>query len=241
MNSYCYMVFALVIGLTSIHASASDYAELSADLDGDKKPEIVVASVLDSDSEAEEYKKFSIQIGNSNYAGAYYAADGELPKLTVVSLDRNLSSKQLLVKMQEPLSCEYFVLAYSSKQLIQLLKFQTGVGCDVQINGDGTLGVPTWEGFWFSQQIYRLNAEGTQLTLLPQTIHSVGVDATANKDILLEKAQCDQTFLKQGSKLRVERFDMALHRYFINTTFGTCGWLDTKKMNEYLAGLPWSG
>jgi hypothetical protein len=240
MNSHFYIITALVIGLASPQISAADYTKLSVDLDGDKRPETIVASTPDTNSEPEEYKKFSIRIGTSTYTGAYYAVDGDLPKLTVISLDHNLSSKQLLVRMQEPMSCEYHVLAYSSKLITPLLKFKTDGGCDVQIQGDGTLGVNTWEGFWSRRQIYRLNHEGTLRPPLPQEFYSVGINATAIKDIFLEKAQCKQTNIKQGSKLQVEKFDFALHRYLINTSFGACGWLDMKKMHEHIGGLPWA-
>lgn len=241
MNSRYYIITALVLGLLSTHGFAADYTQLDADLDGDNKPETIVASTSDTDSNSDEYRKFSIRVGSATYTGEYFAVDGDLPKLTVVTLDKNRSSRQLLIKMQEPISCEYHVIAYSSKNLIPLLKFKTDGGCKVQLHGDGILGVTFWEGFWFRKQNYRLNSEGTQLKLLPQEFYSVGISATANKNIVLEKAQCQQTKIKQGSKLLVEKFDIVLNRYLINTSYGACGWLQKNKMNDYISGLPWAG
>lgn len=240
MNSYFYLITALVLGLSSLHSSAADYTQLDVDLDGDKRPETIVASASVSDSGSEEYQKFSIRIGSETYTGRYYAVDGDLPTLTIIAIDQNRSSRQLLVKMQEPLSCEYHVLAYSAKKLIPLLQFQTDAGCNAQPHGDGTLGVTTWEGFWKRDQNYRLNPAGTLLTLQPQEFYSVGISAIAGKDFALEKAQCQQTIIKQGSKILVEKYDIAHQRYLLISSTSTCGWLQEKNMHDYIYGLPWA-
>ena len=216
---------------------AADYVQMTVDLDGDKKPEVVVASITGSGV----IQKFTIRIGAANYTDEFFAEDGDLPELRIISINRKESQKQLLVTSIDAAGYSYHLLAYVDHKLIALLKSSSVSPASPESIGNGNLTVSSWEGFWKRREIYHLEQGGTRLSLLPQKLYSVWVSGAAIKNVLLDPAECKEKNIQKGGYLRVEKYDPVQHRYFIKAYGGVCGWIQEKKLNDKVVELPWAG
>lgn len=237
-------LFLTLLGIVaSTPCLAAEIQRLHIDLDGDKKPEIIRISTAPA---AEDWRKrFIVRIGASKYTNDFFSADGDLPDVRVVYIDRNRSQHQLLIGTPEAGSCIFHLLAYSPKKLIPLLRFDSGPNCrPPQPLGNGKVSVTTWQGFWHQNETYHLSKDGEVLLAESQDIYDVRVSGAAGKSLVLQGAQCASREVAPGMFIRVKLFDAKQDRYFLESADGGCGWIPASKLDtidDTVKELPWAG
>jgi hypothetical protein len=237
MTKFLQFVFALSLCFIASFCAAAEYERLIADIDGDKTPEVIVLST----SGAGDFQDFTIRIGEAAYSDKFFAVDGVLPELRIISIDWNRPSRQLVVKTSEAASCNFHILSYTNHKLYLLLKFISDSDCvSPQPHGNGTIDVQFWEGFWWRIETYRLDPTGSKLTLVPKDIYSVDVTAVSKKDFILTKDRCRDTKVSAGGFLRVDKYDSRKHLYFLRASNSVCGWMSKDTLNGNLDELPWA-
>jgi len=229
--------------ITSTSCLPAEILRLHVDLDGDGKPEAIKIS---TSSAAEEWRKrFIVRIGASEYSSDFFSADGDFPSVSVVAIDRNRSQHQLLVSTPEAGSYIFHLLAYSSKKLISLLKFDSGPnGLPPESSGTGKVSVSTWQEFWSREETYHLSKDGKTLVAEPKDIYDLWVAGAAGKNLILEGAECASHEVAPGTFIRVTLFDAKQERYFLKSANGGCGWIPASKVNtidDTIKELPWGG
>ena len=229
------LIAALLLAFQPVFAA--DYLRMTADLGGKGKPETIVVTT----GKTGEFREFVVRIGAARYKGKFFAAEGDLPDVRIIAISRASPRRQILVTTSEPTSCNHYVLSYARGRIIPLLETQSGANCAApQPNGNGTLTVGTWAGFWTRHQTYRLSAGGTKLVPIPQEVNDVKVSAYTLKEFTLEPAKCGETAVLEGEFVRVDKYDSTRHLYLISTRRGACGWLPEDQIEQAIGGLPWA-
>lgn len=237
MTKLFQFLIVLCISAASSLCIAAEYARFTVDIDGDKKPELIVMSISGSG----DFQDFTVRINDATYTDKFFVVDGNLPELHIIATDYNRSSRQLLIKTSEPAWCNFHLLSYSNHKLYYLLKFKSDGDCESpQPHGNGTLSVKHWEGFWWRVETYRLDPTGTKLVLIPKDIYSVDITAASKNDFALEKDDCERTNVKAGAFLRIEKYDPRKLRFLLRTSDGVCGWLQKAELNNKVAEIPYA-
>ncbi len=236
---------AAVIMLIGIMAAAPSLAvevhRLQVDLDGDGKPETVEIST--QPGQEDWLSQAVVTVGAAQYSTDFFSADGDIPEIHVIPIDRKRPQRQLLLDTPEVASCVYHVLSYVEGKLIPLLRFDSGPGCQSpQALGNGLISVFSWQGFWTKEDRYRLSGDGTTLTQEPETTYAVNVPAAAGTSFLLQGAECPAKRIEPGVYLRVSLYDSKHDRYRFQTIDGGCGWISSADLNESgpIRELPWA-
>jgi hypothetical protein len=222
--------------------AAGEFLHLRVDLDGDGHEEVVSFAL----SRANEAWRgvLTVKVAGARYKTEYFSAEGDIPTVSVTKLDTSRPERQLLVKVIEPDSCIYHLLAYKATRLIELAKLDGGPACnEPKTWGNGKLELDTWQGFWNKPEMYRLSADGFALTPEPQDHYMVRVNGIAGVDLQLADAGCPSTVIPTGAFLLVEIFDDKRNRYRLKSLTGACGWIPEAEVNtiDKIKELPWAG
>lgn len=231
-----YIIAISALGVTE--GLAGEYEHRTVDLSGSGHQDTVIMSTSGSG----DFQDFTLAIREVTIHGKYFAVDGDVPELSIIRIDRATNERQLLVRADQAASCIFHVIGYVKLRLIPLLTVDQGPDCkEPQPNGNGTITVNTWQDFWNREDQYRLNANGTALTLIPQRINTVGVAGFPKSDVTLDAAGCKVRTIRRGSFTKVVEFDPAKHRFLLNDYNGACGWLGEDDLKARMEGLPWAG
>jgi hypothetical protein len=231
------LLFAAFFGLVSLdRARATDYEELHLDLDGSG----TIQTVTLSTEGTEAIQSFSVRVGPWEYKGTFFGFEGEMPEMTALRIDGARSARQLLIKAVQPNSCIFHVLGFADGKLISLLTHDAGLGCrPPQPNGNGTVSLFSWQGFWTKEERYTLDAAATALTLVPQETYAVGVAGVAARPLSLEPGGCADATVAAGVFTRVIKFNPATSRFLVQARGGACGWVPRDDISASLDELPW--
>jgi hypothetical protein len=143
MNKHIPFIIVFFITFATSYCMAAEYERLTVDLDGDNKPEVIVMSTLGTG----DFQDFTVRIKDATYTDKFFAVDGNLPELDIITVDYKRPTRQLLIKTSEPAWCNFHLLSYSSHRLYSLLKFKSDGDCvSPQPHGNGTLSVSNWQG-----------------------------------------------------------------------------------------------
>ncbi len=233
--------------IVSASAHAGDLETLRLDFDGDGRPDAVTLSTAPA---AKDSRRLAVvRLGHSEYKADFFAAEGEIPTLNAIQIDRGnhahpVVRRQLLLMTPEAGSCIYHVLALESGHLAVLLRFDSGSDCRApEPGGNGTISTYAWQGFWFREERYRLTGSGTSLVKQPQDAYVLNVAGAAAKPLLLEDAGCSVRDVPTGQYLRLESFDARGNRYLVKAAGGACGWLPASDIEsgQAVAELPKAG
>jgi hypothetical protein len=237
------LLIALLIGLTINCAHAEEIQRLQVDLDGDGAPDLVLLST--SKAKDDWRKRLTVEISKSKYSDEYFAAEGDIPDIRVISIDRKRREHQLLVGTPEAGSCVFHLLSSTSKRLSLLLRFDSGPNCVPPTPlGNGKVSISTWQGFWNKDDTYRLTSDGRALVLEEQEKYFVNASGSAGNGLTLQGATCPMRAITPGTFIRVKLFDPKANRYFLEAADGGCGWIPADEVNtpeEKLLNLPWAG
>lgn len=188
--------------------------------------------------------KVVISSGNSSYSTDYNSADGDVPNLRWIFIDRK-KSPQLLLETAEAGSCVYHILSISTNKIIPLLKLDTGPAClEPQAQGNGKLSVNNWEGFWKKEDQYILSNTETKLTMESTHIYDVNVVGAANKSFTFSDSECKPLVATPGLYIKVKSYNSITKQYKLETLDGGCSWIDEEQIStkgELVRGLPWAG
>ncbi len=225
---------SLLLLLLAPHAaSADEIAQWRVDLDGDRKPETVRIAVTPA---KEDWRSVvTVTVDGQHFSTSFHSADGEIPNVWVVALDFKKPERQILVTTPEPASCLYELLGWHAGQLVRLLSFDGGPGCEApEIRGLGDVITRTREGgFWLRPQAWRLNAAGSALERHHATdLFDMDVTGAAGKDLVLGGATCKTQAVAPGAFVRLTRFDVRRRRYLVETPAGACGWLPAAEVES---------
>ena len=227
--------------MTAAPSLAVEVHRLQVDLDGDGKPEIIEISTLPGQEDWSS--QAVVTIGTAQYVTEFFSADGDIPDISVIPIDRNRPQRQLLLHTPEVASCVYHVLSYVEGKLIPLLRFGSGPGCQSpQALGNGQISVFSWQGFWTKEDRYRLSNDGTSLTQDAKVTYTVDVPAAAGAAFLLQGAECPARQIEPGTYLRATLYDLKRDRYRFQTIDGGCGWLSSSDLSQSspIRELPWA-
>ncbi len=244
MNKFIGSIFVFLgIAVISPFGFAEEIQRLQVDLNGDNKVDVI--SIEMAKTKDESRSRLTIRIGESIYSDDFFSADGDLPDVRVVAIDRKRYWRQLLVNTPEAGSCIFHVLAFSSQKLIRLLRYDSGPSCKAPIPlGNGQLSVSTWQGFWNREDRYRLSKDGESLVAEPAAVYSVLASGAAGNSLVLQGAECGKRTVPFGTFIRVRLFDAQKKRYRLEASDGACGWVPAKEldsMNGNVKELPWAG
>ncbi len=236
-------LIALLIGLAASSVYAGEIQRLRVDLDGDGVLDLVHLST--SRAKEDWRKLLTVGISKSRYSDDYFAADGDIPEVRVIAIDRKRRERQLLVGTPEAGSCVFHLLSFTSKSLSLLLRFDSGPNClPPTPQGNGTVSVSTWQGFWNKDDTYRLTPDGRALVLEERDMYFVNASGSAGKGLTLQGATCPTRTIAPGTFIRVKIFDPKANRYLLESADGGCGWLpadEVKTPEDILLNLPWAG
>jgi hypothetical protein len=221
--------------LAGFSVEAGEILRLTADLDGDRKPELVTLSISGGKA---EYKKFSLRVGNASHDGDYFAADGDVPQLALVRVDRNKLPHQLLVTTAAPDYCSYELLAFQKGKLKSLMKHGSKSCVAPRALGDGRLEVLTWEGFWNRRDYFLADASGARMVLERRTVYRVEVSGVAARAIALVPERCREATIAAGNPLLVKSYEPARNRYLLMDHEGACGWIGEVEFTGAVRDLP---
>lgn len=233
-----------LLGMASpAFCQAGELYRLNVNLDGGQRPASV--RVVSEPAEQDWRSRIIVKVGEARYVAEYFSAEGDLPDIRVVAIDRSRAQRQLLLHTPEPGTCIFHLLGYVRGELSPLLRFDSGPGCRApQPLGNGYVSVFTWEGFWTREDRYRLSGDGR--ALLPESvdIYRVEVAGIAARPIALEGAQCAAGTVKPGAYVKVKLYDARHERYQLQSAGGACGWVPAGELNsidELVRDLPWAG
>ena len=242
MNSSLALLGCIGILFTSL-CQAGEFQRIHIDLVGDGKLETVTFSTAPTTKAWR--KKLIVRIGTSEFLDDFFAADGDLPDVRVVAIDRKRPQRQLLVGTPEAASCIFHLLTYSKGKLIRLLRFDAGPDCQPPAPlGNGHVNVGIWQGFWSKTERYALSKDGDILTAEPKDEYDVGVSGFAGKALQLQGAECVPRTATPGVFIRVKKYDTKQNRYRLESADGGCGWIPAADLNttdEKVMELPWAG
>ncbi|XXF75675.1 hypothetical protein P2318_21750 [Myxococcaceae bacterium GXIMD 01537] len=211
---------------------------LSADLDGDGKPETVSVQWKEGDSQ------FVLKVGGATVRGD--AKDTELGEVTVVDLDSGDKRKEVAVSTGlSDYDHRVHLFAYDGKGL----KALGTLPALTEARGNGIVLSDTWQGFWNQRDKYVLDAKAGKLTMVPQELYAVGHEATVKDSFPLARGRTDKAPLAQlakGSRITIlaatpvgpgtpERL------YLVKSSTGLLGWATPDDLGKHTEGLPWAG
>ena len=242
MRSTRHLLFVPFFLVLAASAAAGEIERLRVDLNGDGVPDWV--SVSTSEAKENWRKRLTVEIEKSKYSDTFFAADGEVPEVQVIAIDRKRQEHQLLVSTPEAGSCVYHMLSYTSKRLSLLLRFDSASCLPPTPLGNGKVRVSTWKGFWNREEIYHLTPDGQELVQEDQSKYFVNASGSAGVGLVLQGATCQARTVPLGTFIRVKVFEPTTNRYLLESADGGCGWLhadDVKTPEEKLLNLPWAG
>lgn len=234
------------ITIYSANDPAIESARLTADLDGDTKPENIILSL----SGTEDFRRYTVQAGHASFDGKYFAVSGDRPKMKLIRIDSAKTQNQLLLTIPSPVDCGYVILAFYRDNFLNLLEHNSKNCEEPQVVGDG-VETRSWLGFWDIPKRYTLNQQGTKLNLTVQTIYPVKLRHNASvseavgiaaETLNLKPADCKNTTIPKGDRLVVKSYDQSKNQYLLEGLGGNCGWLPESELHpNTVDGLPWAG
>jgi hypothetical protein len=229
-------ILALLLALASLPARAGEVMRLTADLDGDRKPEQITLSTSGGNA---EFKRFSLRVGSAVHEGGYFAGEGDLPQVSLLRVDRNKLARQLLISaVSAPAYCSYEVLSYAKGKLISLVKHGSKRCVAPHAGGDGRIEVLTWEGFWHRRDEFSSDASGTKMVLARRSLYPVEVSGVAARALALVPDRCREATIAPASQVLVKTYEPAKNRYLLMDYEGACGWIREVDLTESVRGLP---
>jgi hypothetical protein len=227
---------------TSCHAA--EVARLRVDLDGDGKLEVVTMTTAAVDT-AGSRSRVALRVSAARYVAEFFSAESDLPALRVVTIDRARPQRQLLLETPEAGGCAFHLLGWVGNKFVALIRLDAEPACkSPRVLGNGIVSVEAWEGFWWKDEQYRLNARGDALERKHRVRYAMSVTGRAAKPIALGGAECPERLVPHDTVLRVTLYDAGTGRYRVETPSGDCGWLpaaDVNRIDEVVRDLPWAG
>lgn len=234
------------ISIYSANDPTIESARLTADLDGDTKPENIILSV----SGTEDFRRYTVRTGHASFDGKYFAVSGDRPKMKLIRIDSSKKQNQLLLTIPSPADCGYVILAFYQDKFFNLLEHNSKNCEEPRVDGGG-LETLTWLGFWDIPKRYTLNQQGTKLNATVQTIYPVKLSHNSSvneavgiavETLNLKPADCKNTTIRKGGRLTVKSYDVSKNRYLLKGSGDSCGWLSESDLHpNTVDGLPWAG
>jgi hypothetical protein len=213
---------ALISGIAASSAHAGEIQRLRLALNGNGVEDVVILKT--SKANEDWRRRFTVEIARSKYSGDYFSADGDTPSVREIAIDRNRKERQLLVDTPEAGSCVFHILSFASKRLTSLLRFDSGPDCNPPVpQGNGTLRILTWQGFWNKNETLRLSKDGKALVLEQQDKFWVNVAGSAGTGLTLQGATCASRDIPLGTFVSVKFFEPKGNRYMLESADGGCG------------------
>lgn len=246
--SLLFVLGIVLFGITIYFANepAIESARLTADLDGDTKPENIVLSL----SGTSDFRRYTVRTGHASFDGKYFAASGEQPKIKLIRIDSARIQNQLLLTIPSPVDCGYVILTFFQDKFFNMLEHNSKNCEEPRVDGDG-LETLSWLGFWNIPTRYTLNQQGTKLNSTDQTIYPVKLTHNSSiseavgiavQTLVLKPADCKSETIPKGNRLIVKSYDVLKNRYLLKGSGDSCGWLPESDLHPYTVdGLPWAG
>lgn len=231
---------ALVLAATLQPAHASDYLRLEVDLDGNKKTEVITASVSPATPASGDnpYSRYTVKVGSASYKDQFFAAEGDKPQIDTIRINFDSGARQILVTTFPPKGCDYTILAYVNGTLVRLLHHETDICDPPRLLGYGKIATYSWMGFWKMEETYTLNGKGDVLSRDPQTLYDVHVLGVAANLATMKRAGCSRSSIPAGAYVMVDKYDEKNKRYLVRNKSAACGWVPKDSIGEDVAELP---
>lgn len=234
------------ISMYSASTPEIEHTRLSADLDGDDKPETVSLSTSGTD----DFRRYSVRAGAATFGGEFFAASGELPIMKIIQIDTSTKQNQLLITTPSPVDCGYVILALTQGKFLSLLE-HNAKNCEEPRARGNELETLTWEGFWNRPDRYTLDKQNVKLNQVNQKIYPVSLGSNAasateaagvaREPLALKPADCKGATIAKGSRVVVKSYDALQKRYLLKGSAGSCGWIPESDLQMAVDGLPWAG
>ncbi|AKQ70080.1 hypothetical protein A176_006992 [Myxococcus hansupus] len=210
----------------------------SVDLNGDGKAEAVSIEYDEAKDEV---------VLKADGASARIPGDGNAPDgLFIVDLDTRDKRKELVVRTgQTDSDARSYIYGFDGKALKPL-----GIVPNLtEAKGNGIILSDSWKGFWNQRDKYVLDAKTGKVSLVPQDLYAVGVEATVKQSFPLARSRTDKSAiatLAQGSTIQVLAASPpsgkgGAYLYLVKSSTGLLGWATAKDLMEKTDGLPFAG
>jgi hypothetical protein len=176
--------------------------------------------------------RYELRIGSAAFAGEFFGDEGDKPAKRVVQLDH--SRQVVLLSVPDPVDCRYRVYGDAGGATLQLTELiSEHCRSEPRFDGDGTIRVTVWEGFWSRPVVYVRQRDGTFAPSLDRYF-PVGLSARAERT-----TSAEGLVIPAGANVRVTQYDLTLQRYEVETG-GERGWINAEGLSDLLPSLPWA-
>jgi hypothetical protein len=225
---------------TSVPSAEDGLYRFNIDLDGDRTAEPIVVSL--APGKEPPNSTATVDIRGERFSTDHIDEGWPIPELRVIRIDHKRQEKQLLLKTVSPAFCIFDILSFTNGKIVPLLHFESVHSCEGPTpNGNGTVRITEWQGFWSQEDTLRLSSDGMSLVKEPVTTYSVGVAGVAMKPISLEGDDCPSRIVQSGTYVKVKSYDPIGKRYLLETSDGGCGWLEEGTLSDEVGELPHAG
>jgi RNase P/RNase MRP subunit p29 len=214
---------------------------LSADIDGDGKPEAI--STLYNSSN----RMLNVTIGGSTLLTKIQGTEAK-PELEVIQIHSDRKQRQVLVTIDDGMDYkEYFFFGFSKGKTTYLGTFG---GQNLKATGNGVVYAEDWLGFFQIKQKYGLSSSTGKIVEIPQPFYYCGVEGRVLKStkLLLEpdKKSNEVAILLPGAKVTLLLMKAKGEKigdnawYLVKSEGGLVGWYFVGSSDGYIE-LPWAG
>jgi hypothetical protein len=220
---------------------APQQATLSADIDGDGKPDTI--STLYSPSN----RTLNVTIGGSTLLTTIQSTDVK-PELEVIQIHSDRKQRQVLVTLDSSMDYkDYYIFGFSKGKTVLLGSFG---GQNLKVSGNGVVYAEDWLGFFQIKQKYGLSTTTGKLVEIPQPFYYCGAEGTIRKStkLLLEpnKKSNEVAVLAAGAKVTLLLMKSKPEKigndawYLVKSEGGLVGWYFVGSSDGDI-DLPWAG
>jgi hypothetical protein len=221
--------------------AAPPQATLSADIDGNGKPETI--STLYSPAS----RMLNVTIGGSTLLTKIDATDAQ-PRLEVIHIHSDKKQRQVLVTIDSGMDYnDYFFFGFNKGKTTYLGTFG---GQNLKASGNGAVYAEDWLGFFQVKQKYGLSASTGKIVEIPQPFYYCGAEGTVQKStrLLLEpdKKSNEVALLSPGTRvtlllMKAKEKKIGDNSWFlVKSESGLVGWFFVGSPDSDIE-LPWAG
>ncbi|ATB30762.1 hypothetical protein [Melittangium boletus] len=241
-NRFRALLASAVLLATPTALAAQNPASLTADLDGDGRPESITLRWTEDDS------RFTLQVAGASLQ--VKTDNGANFEVQVVDLDKGDKWKELVVSAYGEVDSDHHVyfLGYDGKTLRRLGDVHA---FDREKNsGNGIVLSDTWQGFWTRRDKYVLDRKEWKLREVPQEFYSVGAEATVKQTFPITFERSPKATpvanLAKDSRIQVLLVSPSTQKgqpayFLVKSTTGLLGWTTLSELEQKTEGLPFAG
>jgi hypothetical protein len=208
---------------------------LTADLDGDGKPESIAVKPLGGES-------YQLTVGGTSLTAKLPKGTSELLGVRVASITGDKVKQVFVIGFAESDSHGAQVYSYTNKTLRLLGE----VPFDPDVTGNGALYGEVWMGFWSRHEKYVL--ENGKIRHVPQELYAVGQKVKVKQPFVLLTRRGGESLATLGVGNAIEIIACARipdpqdnDWYLVRSEKGLLGWARLATFRDRVEGLLWAG